>query len=518
MAALHRLTPWVVTIWLLFSGMFSLAQEQIFLDYGIPFSGTLGEGQTHTWYFDATEGAMVSVAVLAAEDSTLDPTITILDTEEDFLLINTDARPPNDTDAILEGFTIPDSGTYAIVVEGANGSTGDYDIHLTQGYAERLEDATLDNLDEWEVVDQEIEDAETTVTPLFDEVLVETEGRPGSAWLTTDFSLPNDVYIHNRFSEIQSSANWEAAITFRQTGVDTFYEYRINNLGRWRFTVTVDGETNILRDWQIHPGIAPNVTSFSLGVLTQSESFELFYNGFYLVTVRDDTIPSGDEMGLILLTGGDTTFGRISGKLSNLILTTPSLDADGNHIFPSSIIATSPNETARELKRRFLIPSGGDRVLSFEEINVRDNRIGVRHFPIGLGLTYTDFVVGAMVQLDPFADTESGCGLSLRKTSDTDYVFAFIDQTGAFGISQSVDDAFQPGVYVESDEDLSEDPHQMTIIAIDDTVHMYLDGQYAGMIEMRAVSGEISNAIVNFERVDSLCTFFNTYVWSLDDL
>jgi hypothetical protein len=56
----------------------------------------------------------------------------------------------------------------------------------------------------------------------------------------------------------------------------------------------------------------------------------------------------------------------------------------------------------------------------------------------------------------------------------------------------------------------------LLVILNERTLHYYVDGQYAGMLETTPTEGEIGIAVVNFEPISTSCRFNNIWVWRWD--
>ena len=110
-------------------------------------------------------------------------------------------------------------------------------------------------------------------------------------------------------------------------------------------------------------------------------------------------------------------------------------------------------------------------------------------------------------------DLPAGCGLLLRFQDDEEYLLAYADQTGAFGLSPRRRNTFEPGIFGQGLM-LDNGPHRLLIIANNEQLLYYLDGQFAGTLQVSAVTGRVANAVVNFELVTTSCHFTDSWVWA----
>jgi hypothetical protein len=149
--------------------------------------------------------------------------------------------------------------------------------------------------------------------------------------------------------------------------------------------------------------------------------------------------------------------------------------------------------------------------LMVEESFAESSQPGVLPYMLGRGTTYTNFVLATTVSWQARGEGVTGCGLVFRAVDDTHYSLAYVDQTGAIGVSQRDGDRFQRGIFWESSP--AGASRHLLVIASSDTVYYYVDGFFAGTVQNRADEGTIGNAVVNFEPVHTSCQFNNTWVW-----
>ncbi len=97
------------------------AQEGEWLTPDIPFNGSIAStDEVDTWLFDGTGAATVHVSVTPTTDSILSPVIMLYDAEDNLV---------TEGNAMLET-RLPATSTYRLLVSGAEGTTGSYEILL----------------------------------------------------------------------------------------------------------------------------------------------------------------------------------------------------------------------------------------------------------------------------------------------------------------------------------------------------------------------------------------------------
>jgi len=123
--------------------------------------------------------------------------------------------------------------------------------------------------------------------------------------------------------------------------------------------------------------------------------------------------------------------------------------------------------------------------------------------------------MGATVDITQNSVGLGGCGLVLRSQSEDDYGLAFFDSAGGYGLSVQAQGEFQPGLFSQG---LAEGrTHHLLVIADDTTLYLYVDGHAAGTLITPDVPGQVGGAVVNYDAVDTLCTFRNLWVYSWED-
>jgi hypothetical protein len=101
------------------------------ITYGQTVTGSITSGGTNTWTFTGNAGDVISIAVNAGSPPTLDPTITLIGPSGTQLAFNDDIIFGVNLNALISNFTLPQAGTYSIVVGGFGGTAGPYTMTLT---------------------------------------------------------------------------------------------------------------------------------------------------------------------------------------------------------------------------------------------------------------------------------------------------------------------------------------------------------------------------------------------------
>jgi hypothetical protein len=259
-----------------------------------------------------------------------------------------------------------------------------------------------------------------------------------------------------------------------------------------------------------HPAIAVGRTEFTLGLMAQGGGYDFFYNGQLFGQVADTSLEDPGRVGLVAATTDTLTSSTVV-QFDDLTITVP-LRVNGEIVIPQQLIMNPPQAMVRELEHRHLIPAGGEMALTVDESFVESSRPGVHPFMLGRGAAYTNFVLAATVSWQALSEGAAGCGLIFRSTDESNYTLAYLDQTGGYGLSRREDDRFMAGIFGENAA-WSEGARQLLVIANEDTLHYYIDGNYVGSVEDRAVEGAIGNAVVNFDPIATSCQFENTWVW-----
>lgn len=481
------------------------AQEQLSLY--VPVEGTVEAGGEQSWQYAAQSGEVLSFLVESASGA-FDPVLTIRDRAGNTLISNDDYAYPETRDSLLEAITMPRTDTYTLTVSGFNGTGGGYSLTAFSGFAEIAVPEGLGGETDWQPVDDSLtaDLADGTLT-----LTAQGANRRGLAF----GGLPSlaDAAARVNVLNVNNPTGWTVGMTVRRNG-DDYYLFEVNDDGLWRFSLVQGEASTVLRDWINHPNIVPGQTTFSLSLLASGAAFEFFYNDGFIGTVSDTTLTEAGEIGLMI---GTTTAqeSQTTAQFGDLVLTTPLL-IDGARTIPQKLIVADGPIMAQALQRQAFVPTAGTMSLTVPEGSVEYARPGVQRLMLGRGVTYTDFALGATVEIRPSRSGPVGCGLVFRFADETDYTIAFLDATGGYGVSQRQGEDFLPGLFGESESYAGGGTHHLLVIADENTVYFYVDGNYAGTFENEPQEGQVGAAVVNFEGIDNACVYSDLWLWEWD--
>lgn len=477
---------------------------------GQTVGGNLSEGETQSWRVIALDSAMFSV-IVESDRSALDPIVEIQTINGETLIRNDDFSRSS-SDALIEGFTAPRSGTYRVIISGYGNSGGDYQLTLLPGYAAVAWHEEFNSSDGWTIAQSSTDGTNDSALSATNSTLnIELEGIAQSAIVAhRERRTPADFFARLQVVDVSGRNGWQVGLTLRQQSGDNYYSVILNHTGAWRMSAYVDGEERVLRDWTLHPGVSPGEPSFSLGVLARGTDFQIFYDDTLVGTVNDESHLEGGSISLFVSTA-NAIGSRASVSFDDLIVTVPMV-ADGAPIFASQLVVASSSDMMRELQRRNVVKAGGEFVLNIPESSARYTSPGVSRFTIAREIAFSDAVIAATVSW-PITGQINGCGLVIRDQGNSDdYVLAFVDSTGAVGLSQREHQTFTENIF-RDDLDIGTPPHHLLLIAQDTTVMLYVDGQFIGEIESTASEGLVGQAVINYATVDTICRFDNLWVW-----
>lgn len=479
------------------------AQAPADLDLFESIEDTLA-GEPQSWTFNGYIGEAVSIRVEALSGD-LDPMLTIYDRNGAVLLSNDDYDYPASRDALLESITLPELGTYRATVSAFNGTSGNYRITLLPGYGDLSRENEFDSGTGWTATSEagfmQVGDSELqlTLTQPSETAVVYNSGEETLA----------DFYAQADITGITGNG-WAVGIVARLQSDGSHYRYLVNERGEWRFSlVTQDGE-QVIDDWERHPAIRAGERAFTLGIQATGVGFDLIYNRVVVGRVNNDELSESGQIGLAV--DNISNVGEISARFDSLRVTTP-VQTEAGKLIPQQVYIAPANSMAIELQRRRVVPSGGEIVLNVAESFTEYGRPGVNMLPLASSLRFTNLAIGTTVYADSNVGSPSGCGLVIRSQDTTNYILAYIDGRGGYGVSERSGDTFTPGLYAESANWQPAAPHHLLVIADDNTLHYYVDGRYVGTMETTLTEGGIGNAVVNFEPVYTSCSFVNTWVY-----
>ncbi len=485
-------------------GFATQAQDDTVLERYVPVTGNIEGGKSQIWTFAAAEGEVLSF-VLRPTSGDLDPMLTITNGSNVQLLTNDDYAYPDSPDALLEAVTIPRRDTYTITISGFGTTSGDFSLTVLSGFADQVANDTFDNARQWR----------SSGSPLVmnisnGRIALELTGVEESGFAVSSAEIPADFYARAEILQVGGQPVWTVGLIARQQDNDNYYALEINQRGEWRFVLRDEGVESNVRDWITHPAIVAGQSNFTLGLMANDTGFDFFYNDLLIGRVTDDTLTQPGNIGLMVETG-TAADSRVSALFDNLVVTAP-LQIDGRNILPQTLLIGDSATTVQELQRRHLIPSSGEMRMTIPESFVNSNQPGVNEILLGGSQQFENFAIGTTVSWEAQAPGQTGCGLLLRAASDSDYTLAYLDQTGGYGLSRRQGETFSTGLFAENPA-MTGNSHHLLVIANEDQLYYYVDGQYVGVVEDAVREGQIGNAVVNFEPITTACQFTDTWLW-----
>ena len=481
----------------------ALAAAQDSLTFNTPVRGEVTPGQAETRTFSGRAGQVISLLVNSA--GTLDPVLALLNADGAPILTDDDFAWPEAGDSLLQGITLPYTGRYSVQVSGFDDTAGQYTLTLSEGYAIVQETLPLDSADGWTSTASSMQVQSTE-----DGLLLTMRGvRASEAAFGVDATSP-DLAAFVDVVSVSNSSGWVAGLALRRTD-DAYNAVQINSEGRWRFVRVEDGEPVVVRDWTSHPAIVAGQPSFRLGAFAKGSAFDFFYDGSFIGSASDSTLTEAGEVGLVA-----GTISSISSEtretFANLVITRP-LQVDGQMPIPQQIVVGDGATMAQSLARRHVVQGDGQMVLTVPEASINYARPGVNRLMLGQGTQFGDFAYGGTIRMNQSQSGQTGCGLVVRYNGETDYALAWLDGQGAYGLSQRDGEEFAPGLFGENPALDPTAPHQLLVVANGSTLYFYVDGLSAGQLETTLSEGQVGAAVVNFEGLETTCTFSNLWLW-----
>jgi hypothetical protein len=491
------------------------AQSTPFLKMNAYTEGQIQAGTPQRWQFVARQGAMLSFYVRAVDD-TLDPVITIETLDDELLISNDDAAYGITSDALIEGFSPPRNGTYALTISSfGEKDTGAYQLVMLPGYANMLTSEDFGNNPLWMTL------LENTGSPLMNvdtadgTMLLAMEGASQSGIVTVgdEAAVYQEGYVYVDV-EIAAVRGWEAGLVLRHQDEDNYYVFKVNSSAQYRFEAVIAGEPVVMSDWTRHPAVDGR-QEFSLGALLNGTTIEVFVDGEVIEAFPNLTQPQPGRVGFYAGTP-DLFNASIEAHFDNYVITTP-LELDNKPVFPAHVVVGTADDMLRDLQRRRLVPLTGAMVAKGQAVRVQDTAAGISRIRFTEG-EYTNFVVGANVGWVQDKTGVGGCGIALREDGSdgaNQYDFAFIGSDGRYGLQHREPDEFLPGgIY---GEDLKPNNlYHMLLVVLDDSAHLFIDGVYYGTLEQATTTGSVSMAVVNFDPLRTVCSFQNAWLWNFD--
>jgi hypothetical protein len=459
-------------------------------------TGSLDAGSTDEWRFAAYSGGVVSLLVEAEGD--FDPMLTLQDGAGRTVVASDDYDYPNSRDSLLEAVTLPRTDTYTAAVAGFDGTGGGYAIRLLPGFAQLHAEDNFEGDPNWRSLDS---GAQLGIRNGVLNVSIPRSGQVGTV-MPNDVEPAADLYAHIRVVSISQTDSWTVGISARRQGNNSIVA-EVNQRGLWRVTATSGGSTRTLRDWTPHPNIVPGETSFTLGVMIKGVGIDVFYNGGFVGSAQEAEVIDAGQIALVVTSpngGGSVQF-------DEFIVTVPFTAHT-----PQQITMGDGPAMVMALRRNHVVSAAGEMVLTVPEVTAQYARPGINRVMVGRGTRYTNFALGATLDISAARNGLAGCGLIVRSTGEEDFTLAFIDQMGGYGISKRTGDTFEPGLFGEN-RAWAGQTHHLLMIADENTLYYYIDGRLAGTLENPPQTGEVGTAVVNYENINTSCRFTNLWLW-----
>lgn len=486
------------------------AQAQAAIEFDTPITGSIAApGAAETYTFSGAEGSVVSILVVGAGD--FDPVVSLSSSAGRALIRNDDYAYPGRRDALLQAVTLPRTDTYTITISAVGSSTGDYTLTVFHGYAEpALQETFGANAESWQTASSQI-----TVDRAAERITLSAEGISRSGYVTDPAQLtPEDFYARVRVVNVSGRNGWYAGLVLRRVA-NRYYQLVFNHNGAWRLTYHNVGDVRVVRDWTTHPAIRAGKTSFTVGVLAHGAAFDVFYDDFYVGQTLDDAYAPADEVGYEIgmhIGTPEAANSTAAVEYDDLLVTIPLQLADAD-ILPDHLMAGGLAIIVQELERRRVIPAGGEQALNVPQSSGTLASAGVQRVILASGTTYNTMVMGTSFTVTAGQGTV-GCGLLFGHTDETHYILAFLDKMGGHGLSPRVDATFQPGLFGESsDPAWREGRQELIVVRLTDKTHLYVNRRYVGTLPIPATEGEVGNAVVNYDPLNTTCQFTDTWVW-----
>ena len=490
--------------------------DQEFIEFYTPVIGTLSAGEVQTWRFVARAGSMLSFSVEALDDS-LDPVLTIGTSDRD--LMTNDDGTSNDTTARIEGFTVPRNGTYLLKVSGfGEKNQGQYQLLMNPGLASIQVQEDFANNPVWQTL------IENTGTPLVDirteqNISLVLEGiQQMSAITVGDQTAQFLDYYTSIDVDVQANRGWQVGILLRYQDDQNYYLAVVNNQAQWRFTRVQDGVETVLSDWSTHPALR-GTNQFALGALVRGDLIEVFYDHQVLGSIADNAFNDIGRIGFMAMTP-NSLGSQVSAAFDNWLVTTP-FRSEGEGIFPNAVLIGDGDFIIRELQRQQIIPAQGAMTVRGQDASIRDVSAGVSRVDLQ-STPYQNFVLSGYWTWSVSGNGTGGCGIAFRQNTDEQsYMLAYLDNTGAYGLAHREPEAFFPGLYGEGLDPKTTSRHVILVVQ-DEALSLYIDGQYMSgnyddLLTDSPEAGTIAQAVVNFDAVQTQCTFSDLWVWRIGE-
>ena len=466
-------------------------------------NGVLAAHQSARYTFNGVTGQIISAWVRG--DDTLDPVLQLSDSSGRVLLSADDIAYPERRDALIEAASLPYTDRYTLTVSGYDGSAGSYTLTLNAGFADLQYSADFAAADEWSAAQNAV------IAPREGQLDVSIAGQRTHGAAVESLYSAADVAVYAEVKAVDASRGWSAGLVIRQQGAH-YYLYEVNDEGRWRFLRVNGSDVTVLSEWRSHPAIRAGATQFSLMTVARRDGFGLFYDNALVGALSDTALPGAGAVGLAAGTYGGLP-GETRVTFDNLRATAP-LTLDGEIIIPEQVGTSAAPVLSQSLIWRHVAEADGEMALTVPEASVNYARTGINRFMLGQSTTYTHFAMAGTVDIGTAPGATAGCGFAIHFANEQNYTTAYLDAQGGYGISTRVSGEFEPGLFGENPGWAGGGRHHLLILADAPRLYLYVDGALAGSTEIAEASGEVGIAALNYETVDTMCSFENVWLWA----
>jgi len=494
----------VLFLWAWLSLSLVQAQQDAALILGLPDEGLLESGQVRAYTFNALAGSVVSFSATGT-DNRLDPVLVLLNAQGQELVRNDDAALQRGTEAIIEGFVLPSSGSYRLLLSGFGGSSGPYLLKSQYGY---LNVAQIDNFGGAAIWSAQTYGASaprlTNQEGALNLALEGAQAR-GVAWAAP--TTLRDFYGGVLVRSISHRNPWAVGLTLRSEG--RTLAIVLNNQGAWRaLALSDDGALSVLRDWSVHPSIVSGATSFRLEVLAYQGALDVFYERQYVGTLNAAFRASVDRLGVYAETANDPS-SNLTAQFDEYLVTIPTL-VNGARLPLERLTWGRSEAIVRNLQRAAAAPIGGALAFNVPETQIQRASSGISLAALVANQTYGDFAVGATVRQSSNGGV-AGCGLAVRISDERSYALAYADPLGGLGWSLRRGDDFLQNLFLET---TPSETSTLLIVAVGGQATLYVNGTQRGQLIDLPLSGGVSVAVVNYDGLSATCIFRDVWLWA----
>lgn len=474
---------------------------------GTPIEDQVQAGDATRYRFQAVAGSVLSFQV-TAQDEGLDPVLRVLNEAGEVLIENDDFAPQQGKNALIEAFTVPTTGNYSLEVSGFGGTTGAYTLKALVGYANVVQTDNFSGASTWSA--EGYRDVMPTAQNSDGALVLSLEGidQVGIAWSAP--TTLRDFYAGVQVKRITARNNWIVGLALRTAGANGIVMF--NQQGTWRYVLLSDaGVLTVVREWTAHPAIVAGATSFRMDVLAYAGALDVFYDGQFVGTVTGALNGEISRLGAFVQTD-NALDSRVEVALDDYQVTLPTL-INGARVILERLVRGRDTSLIQQFQRQGVIPSGGQVLLSIPTLNAQALSAGVSAFPVARGQTFGDFVLGVTVTRPSANQGVNGCGVMMRQSDAQNYVLAFSDSAGGYGLAERLGDAFSQHLFVENVATATPNT-QLIVVALGRQATLYVDGRRVGSIASDLSAGGLGLAVVNYAPQDTACDYRDLWLWT----